>query len=1300
MVLNVPVLVASVYGYPTGGAHHDPLARTDSLLETYTKEIVLGRKGVRVICGDYNHSEGSLEQLSLWRQAGWVEAQTLALSRWQQVEQHTCKYATKRDFLYLSPEAAAACASVTVRHDFAEHATVIASLGLQVLLEPVQRWPQPSELPWDEVAVDAWHHVGHHPPTNFRSPTQWMQDFSVGFERSLNGFLPGRPGHLVPSSCCGRSARLHPTAQIATPVVVKPSRPGEEALRHDFLSRELKRWFSQLRRLQSLHHSLQANKQHADACIYRASLWHAIRGAKGFKGGFPGWWSGRPIQHQGSPLSLPIGLPSASCVHSLFLDFRDNFRKFESWCIRKRSQVLCDKYKSSVSLLYQELRSPPAPQVDTIQVNNTHAILAVEPDANLAHLDPPADFRGYSTWHLDGTPVQVAQVTAEVCRVEGEVELVEDAELVQTQILASSCEVQQEFVSLWKSRWQKHQGLGPEDWTRVLDFSRHYMPRGCLDLAPISVSQWLRQVRRYKPRAARGPDGWSKLDLLHTPRPKIQELLAVLHRIESGEVAWPEQLLVGFVIALAKANNRLDVQGFRPICLFSIIYRTWSGIRAGQLLQWMSGFLDPDTMGFLPRRTATDMWMLIQSDLGLCLQGQAPSVGFCSDVVKAFNNLPRLPLLDLAEQLGFPQCVLVPWRGFLGGVARRFQIRDSLSAGLLSTSGFPEGDPMSPIAMLLANSLFHRYMRAFAGNVRALSYADNYSGVGRSGLAVMQSLSAAQACCDLLDLELDAGKTYVWATDATQRKLLQQCGLQVRMRTRELGGIFSFGKAVRNAELKKRCAALQPPWQLLAKSKSPYALKLGAVVGKCWAQALHGTAACSLGNAQVDSLRTAAVRALNARLSGSSPMLRLSLSHRMDADPGFYMLWSSFREFRRVLRSQPGMLQDWRAFCRLFDGRTFQGPFSLLWQHFQTLRWEILEAPVVVDHEGFCHDFGSAPLSLLRLRAEHAWLQHVARQHQHRRTMCDLIGIEPSLARLDAQKLPPRDAARVAALHSGAFILPYQHARFDATKPRTCGLCGMLDDHRHRVCQCPRFAAARAEHPITTEQWDELPMCLTHHLLPPRDPLMLEFRRHLCQVVDVTGEHWPTPPALGRQHLFTDGTCTQDASEVNFAAWSVVNATSGTVVSAGPLPGLLQTTPRAELTAMLSALQSATSISCPVILWIDALHAAQGIHRLLEHQDASWAIANTDLWCSVADRVVQLGDRLTVQHVPSHVDRRLCEGPFEEWASAWNAHADTVAGVANFSRPLAFLDSACRGYSSLAIHVQPHCRLGTVPGSA
>ena len=74
-VQGTPLIAASVYGYSPGNTHEAPLQMTEGLLEPLTKEVVFGRRGPRIMCGDFNRPVESLSQVAVWRFQGWVEAQ-------------------------------------------------------------------------------------------------------------------------------------------------------------------------------------------------------------------------------------------------------------------------------------------------------------------------------------------------------------------------------------------------------------------------------------------------------------------------------------------------------------------------------------------------------------------------------------------------------------------------------------------------------------------------------------------------------------------------------------------------------------------------------------------------------------------------------------------------------------------------------------------------------------------------------------------------------------------------------------------------------------------------------------------------------------------------------------------------------------------------------------------------------------------------------------------------------------------------------------------------------------------------
>ncbi|CAE7238032.1 aquIMA [Symbiodinium sp. KB8] len=1268
---GTPVLTANLYGFPAGKTYVDSRARTERLLESLTKEIVLGRRGVRLISGDFNHWHGHLNQVRIWQQQGWIEAQDLAEARWHQTPVATCKGATRRDFVFLSPEAAALCASVQVHDVFAEHSTVVANLRMTGA-SPLQSWPLPAEIPWNSVDLQAWTHACTPISTDASSSTRWLRSFAQGFERSLDGFVSAAPTGQLPHRCHGRACRLAPSSPV-TVGPPKPARPGEEAMHHDLLSLEVKRWYQQLRRLQSLDHSLRAGNQSPSALEHRLGLWRSIVSARGFHPDFRSWWPRRPVQLAGSPRELPQLLPSAALGHLLFLDFRDNYRKFEAWNIRQRRAILAEQYAQNHNLLFRDLRDPKPEQVDTLEVLRSYSIIAVDPPTGSVHLDADIETRGCSNWQLDGCAVQVTSVDGDVCTIPGCPALHEGAELVQSVVLSSARHIQFEFEQFWSAFWQRHSDPSTVDWSRFTAFAQAYLPRGQLTLTPISLEQWRSALRRFKPRAARGPDGFAKLDLLHMSDVHSRQLLEFLAAIESGEREWPQQWLTGLICCLKKPNPHQGPQGFRPICLLSCAYRAWSGLRARQLLRLLVQRMPDAALGFMPQREASQFWYVLEAQIELACQQDLPFLGFSTDVIKAFNVLPRDPVLQVASWIGFPGDLLRAWASFLHGLERRFLIRDSVGAPVGSNCGFPEGCALSTVAMSVVCLCYHAYVEAFTQGAQPHSYVDNLSCLTTSVGQLASGITVSRTFFDLLGLSTDPDKTYVWAVQPDQQQPVAALGLPVLRYASELGGTLSFGRATRNATLTRRCQDLGPLFGRLQRSPCALAVKLFALPAKFWSHALHGISGCPVGDSVLSTLRAQAVRALQCNPAGTSAMLRLSTAHPIEADPGYFQFWAVVQDLRRLAVKDPRILSLWSTFMSCYDGRLSHGPFSKLLQVFSQVGWRVETPPFFRDGDGFLHNLLEMPKALIRRLSEQAWLNFVASKHRHRQTMSDLHGIDLSLLHSDARRLSALDHARLAALRSGAFMFGACHSRFDLTQDGLCSVCRVPDTHEHRVRFCPKFSEARQPFQWVCELWPTLPTCLCHHLLPPANPYLQDLRGQLIALPDRSALFFTSVSTEGPQHVFCDGSCLHSRDQsLALAAWSSINASTGSIIACGPVPGLMQTAPRAELWGAISSLKWGVFMQTPLVLWIDSDMVGRGLRELLlghTRPDGD----NSDLWDILSDLVGQFSPgQLLVQHVPSHLDSALSTSPFEDWAITWNSHADTLAGLTNLNRSVAF----------------------------
>ncbi|CAE7221657.1 Pol, partial [Symbiodinium necroappetens] len=622
---SLSVMIATVYGYPQGPTWPDALHRTDTLLGTLTREVVLGSKGFRVICGDFNHDTSSLHQCQIWKTHGWVEAQDLAHQFWGIPPQPTCKNATQRDFIWLSPEAASYCVQVRLL------SVALMGMSLRSL-------------------------AGIFRPT--------VSDVALA---------PSPNVQLVSLALCA-PAVLAKILCVTTTLVLKSDVGFSSCadfslwrMPHDLSIRPL------LLLITVLDFGV-PSAMHVDSAV------------------------------------VPLTVPDATSARLIYEDFRGNFRRLESWYLHNRAKVLDAKYDHSLAQLYQELRDPAPEQVDTLQVTRDYAILATDTPGAQLHVERPLDLRGHSTWAVDGVPVALQTAEADVCTLACDVSE-SGQELEQVQTLSSVPDLHDEFVSLWAPRWQQHANASPSDWQRFLDFAAAYLPSHQFDLPDIDVPTWNKALRRFRPRAARGPDGWARDDLLHLPPARTAELLRFLRSLELEGKPWPKQLVVGFVCLLYKGNGRLDANGYRPICLFSIVYRTWAGIRARQVLLALRSIVPDGLFGFVPGREATELWYSVQLEVELSVLGGTRLLGLSTDVVKAFNSLPRVPLLTLAAQLGCPRRLLDPWCSFLEVNERRFMIRQQVSSAVTSTSGFPEGCPLSPVAMVFADWAYHAYLQ-------------------------------------------------------------------------------------------------------------------------------------------------------------------------------------------------------------------------------------------------------------------------------------------------------------------------------------------------------------------------------------------------------------------------------------------------------------------------------------------------------------------------------------------------------------------------------------------------------------
>ena len=913
---------ANVYLWPTSPTWPKAVQASEQLLRTLTQEVVYSRRGPRYILGDFNREPNKLPSIEHWVQQGWREIQDVAEQYLGKQKQQTYRELTAPDQIWISPELIQYFKDVNFWSIFADHKVVGGLFEAPVAQVAEQVWTLPSTIPWIQVRKKDWQEQDMQ---GLRNGTlskedvhQQYQAFWKKYEDSFDGYID-IPGESLPGNMRGRAQRLAPETRAACSPLLKPSRQGEICMACDFLGRAASRWFTQARRIQSLKHSIAADKQTSDAQLYRAEVWRAIRKAKGFRGTFPRWWVARPVQLQGAPSILPLSVPTHQQIIMIFEDFQYNYRRLEAWHARRRSEILRCQYEADRYKIYEVVKPASKGSITHLEEEQEALIIGISDDRSQVQLDEDLSAMGTVDYFLEGTRVQAQQDEDMILTFEApQMDLEIGQEITAVKHYSTPGEIDAALRKFWHQRWSNPPPTEGE-WDRILSFAAAYLPRCQPSSSMMSTAAWQEVNKRYTTRSARGADGVSAQDLLNLPDEATETLLEVMSKAEE-QGTWPEALTTGFVHSLPKRDTAKAISDYRPVIIYSVVYRSWSSMRARSMLRRIAELAGPRQFGFMPGQETAEVWILTQALIEVAILRDQPLAGFVCDIQKAFENIPREPIRKLAIQLGFDPKVIALWFSFLSAMKRRFMVAGQVGEALQSTSGFPEGCGLSCVAMGIANLSYHAYMARYTVRLTELSYVDNLAHLAEDVVELQNGIMATQAWAKMWGFQLDEAKSYVWAMDSELRRTVATLGWKVCVKEKDLGAPMSYGKTSSSNILVQRIQTLGPLWKRLQRIPAPEWQKQMVIRTALWQRALYGCANCCLPWNHIKDLRTAAMRALGHGRAGAAAGLRLHVCCHEQCDPGFFQCWNVLQTIRRVLIKRQAFLGMWRSFETI--GRT------------------------------------------------------------------------------------------------------------------------------------------------------------------------------------------------------------------------------------------------------------------------------------------------------------------------------------------------------------------------------------------
>ena len=588
------------YGFPT--CPH----RTAFLLDALTQRVVIEGQGPRFLCGDYNLEPQHVPQAAFWRSRGFIEIQDLHFRLAGKPPAPTCKSKTRKDFCWISPEIQALFVETVVDETlFADHAGLFARLRKPLQSVPRFVWRMPCPITQDMVPTGPLADGRCGPlPAVSHDPDAFCKGIFAQYEQRVSDHLVAKGREPLSRAFRGRSCTMDVTVTRAAQAPVHRGRNNEVSPACIHPSLPYAQRFRQLRRFQALVQNLQKGSVHPAALEYRAGLWSSILASTGFLPSFTLWWPQRPVKLVGDPDAVPLEPPTLQQARAYFASLEANIRSLE----RQRSQRYRKEAKAArmtdPTLIFSDLREPLPQSVETLLEVSEAVVEDVDREDFSVALSHAVPWRPELPLLTKEGPCHIIHAEPDKVWCSSLPQISPGDKVRQERYLGSLPDIFRAFGDAWSARWLKHENIPSDRWDAVLEAVPQLPPGNCMQLQPISLSAWRQAVRAKHPRTSSGPDGISRLDLLAMPDDLTMLVLDICHHAEATG-RWPQSALQGVVTAVQKAHTSAAVGDFRPITIFSLIYRCWSSLRARQCLPPPPVVFWATDLGFLPPACGT-----------------------------------------------------------------------------------------------------------------------------------------------------------------------------------------------------------------------------------------------------------------------------------------------------------------------------------------------------------------------------------------------------------------------------------------------------------------------------------------------------------------------------------------------------------------------------------------------------------------------------------------------------------------------------------------------------------------------
>ena len=1253
--------------------------------------LVESVQGPIVLCGDWNSPSSDFEVLDqLTGQLGFEDL-ALTYSRRSGVPpEPTCMGATRHTFAFGNQEIIAMLNRVQVcfHDDLDKHAVLCVDLGVPQSNPQVWKWKMPRKLAEVEPDLQVLRFEAEEGAAALRTEiqrlvnagdmdgalTKWAQSFETMVLKA------SKVPQMKWGPYQGRCFSLSPVKVRVGPARLRTGRAGD--FRPGLYQSNLKvrQWTRQIRRLQNLERLMKAVTRENNRVSGRSleQLWRAIVGAQGFSGGFLRFLVAQSF-------FVPSGFPADGWVREIRVwlqeQVQDMVRKAAKDSRRLFIGALEESWQNSGGALPCRLiRDQQMPKVEELKLQRPMQLAPQRwmPDGLAWVKYKDVSFLSVGDVLQCDIDVVIQDIVDKKVQLSRRVTRRQAANMVWRKVSTDPAEWCHEVLEGWNQYWRRDTDESiPES---AVEHIERIQEREPLSVEPLQIEDWNKALKRTKLHTMVGVDGFCAEDLQLVPQKTLEGLLDIFRAVEAG-AEWPKLCKQWLVVLLRKEQMGLLTWDLvRPISVAGFLYRTWAKARTMVMMRHACKLASPTVSPVLSTRS---IWGLELDLLDSQVRKGTATSGFVLDITKAFNVLHRAMLKAIMLRYGFPPTVVAAWFKALKDMRRQVLVNGAVYGMSTATTGVPEGDPLSVIAMFSVAACFRDFVQSVDDRVLPITFADNWEVFATKVGALEKVMCALPMFLEDMMLPVNPAKCWFWSISASVRKRLKNWHwkgdkVPVLLSAKVLGAdvSYSFRRAarVRNGRIRAGHRRMMKIAGLpMGRSK-----KVMLLFKSTFPQSLHAAEPTALPRTTAKRLRSKAVKAVGLNAPGVSPWLAAAIGTHAVFDPEWVVLMSRVRLYRQLVRDFPERKQLFLSCLRANGGR-YVGSTRLL-VRLDKLGWKMKEDEVFEDVRGRSFHLVLSTLAHVESLLLTSWADRVVQEVCHRKGLELLDSLDLKASR-PAAALTGGEKGMMAALVTGRHFTGDAAAHFRDDGLNVCPFCKGEDSREHRIYECEGLAHERVIDPLVPQALEEVPKEVALYGLWPE----LQGLRDWQAELDALSKELPhrrvsEEPVL----LFTDGSCLfPRIAELRWASYACVRWSGErfVIMDCGTLPGSQQTIQRAEVWAGVRTIAAYDKVS----VFSDSKYFVTIAQRLIDRRSKGLPFvcpkANGDLW-TIFWQALQGCQEIQVVWVPAHVNPGSVSG-IARFVAFGNGSAD-VAARGFLHRAFSYVSSYRKVYDSYA----------------